>query len=182
MTAQCIKIINKLKKNMSGIGTKREVFQGKARTTAGGLTKGDIKRNSIKRIDGSTTYRYVSRVKSELGKKNPWIAAVMRARKVTGDTGMIQKGTKTYELARKYLDEAQREYGSGRPKVRKTSTARGSRGKVTPSTSRGTRGKASSAAARGSRGGKTSPGSRGKTSRGRRVQWSGSNRFLMGSK
>lgn len=62
------------------IGSKVQVYRGSARQTAGGLTKKDIL--AIPQGDG--TFRYVSKAKHNLGKKNPWIKAVNAARKKLG--------------------------------------------------------------------------------------------------
>lgn len=68
---------------MKSVGTKLEVWKGHAEKTAGGLTKGDLKKGK----DGSV----VSRDKSSAEKKNPWIKATQKARKQLIDEGVIKK-------------------------------------------------------------------------------------------
>ena len=54
------------------VGSRAQVFHGTADRTAGGLTKKDLKMK-----DGEI----VSKAKAKTEKKNPWIAAVAKAKK-----------------------------------------------------------------------------------------------------
>ena len=60
------------------IGSRAQVLHGNADRTAGGLTKKDL----VKK-DGEI----VSKSKAKSAKKNPWIAAVAKAKKELGITG-----------------------------------------------------------------------------------------------
>ena len=60
------------------IGSRAQVFHGNADRTAGGLTKKDLKMK-----DGEI----VSKAKAKTEKKNPWIAAVAKAKKDLGIKG-----------------------------------------------------------------------------------------------
>lgn len=60
------------------IGSRAQVFHGNADRTAGGLTKKDLKMK-----DGEI----VSKAKAKSEKKNPWIAAVAKAKKDLGIKG-----------------------------------------------------------------------------------------------
>lgn len=64
---------------MKLIGSKRQVMNGTASHTSGGLTSSDIKiikKNGLK--------RYISKSKSIKGKQNKWIKASVKARKNLG--------------------------------------------------------------------------------------------------
>ena len=80
------------------IGSYVQVYNGTAEQTSGGLIKSDIKK--IKKSDGS--FRYVSKLKHQAGKKNLWIKACKKARKELGLEGMflVEKGTELYDLAK----------------------------------------------------------------------------------
>lgn len=68
------------------VGSRAQVMHGTAHHTSGGLTKKDLKLNP-------KTGEYVSKVKSALGKKNPWIKAVKKAKKDVGaDKMSLVKG------------------------------------------------------------------------------------------
>ena len=117
--------------------------------TSGGLTRGDIQRRRVG--DG---YRYTSKRRSRKGRANPWIQAVMRARRelrIEGGT-MIKKGTAWYRLAKRYHG------GKSRSRSRNRGSRKGSRKKK----SSGSRKKKKSS---GSRKKKKSSGSRKKKSR-----------------
>ena len=60
------------------VGSRAQVFHGNADRTAGGLTKKDLKMK-----DGEI----VSKAKAKTEKKNPWIAAVAKAKKDLGIKG-----------------------------------------------------------------------------------------------
>lgn len=93
------------------IGTKRQVYNGTAIQTSGGLTKADLVRvrkgtrsvlvnGKRKNID---VYSIVSKKKSTLGKQNGWMKAVKQARKQLNIVGFyaLKKGTPLYTLAKK---------------------------------------------------------------------------------
>jgi hypothetical protein len=73
---------------MLTVGSKSQVFKGTAKHTSGGLTKNDISRISKGKseVTGNTLYRYVSKLKRQQGKQNPWIKAVQKAKKHLGFT------------------------------------------------------------------------------------------------
>jgi hypothetical protein len=60
------------------IGSRAQVYHGNATETAGGLKKKDLKM-----VKGEI----VSKAKSKDEKKNPWIAAVAKAKKALGIKG-----------------------------------------------------------------------------------------------
>lgn len=60
------------------VGSRAQVYHGNATHTAGGLTKKDLKSK-----DGEI----VSKAKSKVSKKNPWIKAVAKAKKDLGIKG-----------------------------------------------------------------------------------------------
>ena len=70
--------------------SKRHVFAGKAATTKSGLTKDKLVKNKRGRV--------VSKARSALGQKRPWIAACVAARKAINIKGFcaIKKGTPLY--------------------------------------------------------------------------------------
>jgi hypothetical protein len=78
---------------MPVIGTKRQVYQGTADKTAGGLVKKDLRLTSEGRI--------VSKVQRLQGRANPWANAVSVARKELGITGFepVKKGSALYKRA-----------------------------------------------------------------------------------
>merc|ERR1711904_306503 len=79
---------------------KRHAFFGKISKTKTGLTKANL----IKTKSG----RIVSKKKSELGKKSPWIAAVQKARaalKIKGFSA-IKKGTPLYAKAKEFYGKS----------------------------------------------------------------------------
>ena len=85
-------------------GTYRQVMNGTADETHGGLKKSDIK--TIKKEDGSI--RYVSKLKHKQGKQNPWIEASMIARKELGLENtfvLMKKKSKLYKLTKEIYDE-----------------------------------------------------------------------------
>lgn len=71
---------------MKTIGSKSQVYKGNAKHTSGGLKKKDIGRDYVGISDatGGKLYRYYSLSKSRLGKKNPWIRSLMKAKKTLG--------------------------------------------------------------------------------------------------
>ena len=69
---------------MIPVGTKLDVWKGRAKKTTGGLEKGDLKQAK----DGSIVYRD----KSSSEKKNPWIKATQKAYKKLKDDGIIKEG------------------------------------------------------------------------------------------
>ena len=82
------------KKPISARLAKRHAFAGKIAKTATGLTKSDLVKNKNGKI--------VSKKKSLLGKKSPWIAAVQKARKELKIKGfaVVKKGTPLYKKAK----------------------------------------------------------------------------------
>jgi len=83
--------------HVQAVGSRREVFNGSAHHTTGGLVKKDLKLNP----DGEI----VSKAKSKLGKKNPWIKAVQKAKKSLGvpkkELAFPEKGSDLYKAAKK---------------------------------------------------------------------------------
>jgi hypothetical protein len=73
-------------------------MNGTAHHTAGGLLKKDLKVNPV-------TGEIVSKAKSKSEKKNPWIAAVQKAKKSLNipenDMAFPSKGSKLYKEAKK---------------------------------------------------------------------------------
>merc|ERR1719169_273993 len=82
------------KKPITARLAKRHAFAGKITKTATGLSKTDLVMNKNGRV--------VSKKKSSLGKKSPWIAAVQKARKELKIKGFaaIKKGTPLYKKAK----------------------------------------------------------------------------------
>merc|ERR1712224_8851 len=82
------------KKPVSARLAKRHAFAGKISKTKTGLSKTDLVMNKNGRV--------VSKKKSSLGKKSPWIAAVQKARKELKIKGFsaIKKGTPLYKKAK----------------------------------------------------------------------------------
>merc|ERR1712036_83410 len=78
---------------------KRHAFFGKIGKTATGLSKTDLVK--------SKTGKIVSKKKSLLGKKSPWIAAVQKARKELKIKGfaVIKKGTPLYKKAKELYSQ-----------------------------------------------------------------------------
>lgn len=80
------------------VGSRRQVMNGTAHHTAGGLVKKDLKVNP-------TTGEIVSKDKSKSEKKNPWIAAVQKAKKALQipkkSMAFPSKGSKLYKEAQK---------------------------------------------------------------------------------
>jgi hypothetical protein len=87
---------------METVGSKREVYKGKAKHTSGGLEKKDI----VKRNGKYMSKKKLKASKSNKGLRN-WISAVKKARKELKITGFvpIKKGTELYKLAKKYHNE-----------------------------------------------------------------------------
>jgi hypothetical protein len=56
--------------DIKAVGTKRDVYNGKAKHTSGGLVKSDILKVSAGKRDGKTVYRYVSKKKHDQASKN----------------------------------------------------------------------------------------------------------------
>lgn len=83
--------------HVQAVGSRRQVFNGTAHHTTGGLEKKDLKLNP----DGEI----VSKAKSKLGKKNPWIKAFVKAKKDEGITkksmAFPEKGSDLYKAAKK---------------------------------------------------------------------------------
>merc|ERR1719236_457075 len=84
------------KKPISAKLAKRHAFFGK---TASGLSKTDLVK--------SKTGKIVSKKKSQLGKKSPWIAAVQKARKELKIKGfaVVKKGTPLYKKAKELYSQ-----------------------------------------------------------------------------
>ena len=102
---------------MNTIGSMSQVWKGSAERTSGGLTKANIGRKSVGTscVTGKTVYRYYSKEKSKIGKKNPWILAVQSAKKklkidkhtfiAPRKRGGTKEQNKLYKTARKIYDE-----------------------------------------------------------------------------
>lgn len=98
-------------------GTKRQVFNGTARKTSGGMGKDDLLRvqrgtRVVVSKDGTEktvpVYAIVSKARHKLGTTNLWARAVKEARnklKITGFVAIKSRGTEKemelYELAKK---------------------------------------------------------------------------------
>merc|ERR1712070_119884 len=82
------------KKPVSFRLARRHLFAGKLSKTASGMTKGDFVQNKSGKI--------VSKTRSALSKKSPWIAAVQKARKELKIKGfaVVNKGTPLYKKAK----------------------------------------------------------------------------------
>merc|ERR1711904_483646 len=91
MKAMKKKSVSKIAK---GRCAKSMVLRGSKAKTVGGLTAKDLYKNKNGKI--------VSKKKSALGKKSPWIQAVQKARKALKITGFsaIKKGTPLYAKAK----------------------------------------------------------------------------------
>jgi hypothetical protein len=86
---------------MEEVGTMLMVFRGKAKKTAGGLTKSDL----FQDVDG----RVKSRKQAKAGKANPalamWREAVMKAGGLKdGKFKLIKKGSTVYKKAKKIYE------------------------------------------------------------------------------
>lgn len=84
------------------VGTKSEVYKGLARHTAGGLTKSDIVRKTIRR-GGKVVHRYVSKKKAAAGKARGLPTALRMWRsalKKAGVVGVPRKNTSAYKRAK----------------------------------------------------------------------------------
>jgi hypothetical protein len=72
-------------------------MNGTAHHTTGGLEKKHLKRNS-------STGEIVSKDKAKVGKKNPWIKAVIKAKKelgiAKGEMAFPKKGSELYKTAK----------------------------------------------------------------------------------
>merc|ERR1712154_177372 len=84
----------KAMKKISASLSRRHVFAGKAAKSLGGLTKDKLVKNKSGKI--------VSKVKSAKGKKSPWIAACIAARKALNIKGfaVVKKGSPLYVKAK----------------------------------------------------------------------------------
>lgn len=80
------------------VGSRRQVMNGTAHHTAGGLAKKDLKINP-------KTGEIVSKDKSKSEKVNPWIAAVKKAKKALkipkNEMAFPSKGSELYKEAKK---------------------------------------------------------------------------------
>merc|ERR1719207_155901 len=87
------------KKPVSARLAKRHAFFGKIGKTATGLSKTDLVKSKSGKI--------VSKKKSALGKKSPWIAAVQKARKELKIKGfaVVKKGTPLYKKAKELYSQ-----------------------------------------------------------------------------
>jgi len=79
------------------VGSRAQVMNGTAHHTAGGLVKKDLKRNP-------KTGEIVSKDKAKGAKANPWIKAVMKAKKELGipkgEMAFPKKGSELYKTAK----------------------------------------------------------------------------------
>ena len=84
------------KKAISARTAVRQAFAGKISKTKGGLTASSL----VKSKNG----KIVSKKKSALGKKNTWMIAVQKARKVLKIKGFvaIKKGSELYKKAKEF--------------------------------------------------------------------------------
>lgn len=84
------------------VGSRRQVMNGTAHHTSGGLVKKDLKLNP-------KSGEIVSREKSKGEKKNPWIVAVQKAKKELGipkkEMAFPAKGSPLYKEAKKILSK-----------------------------------------------------------------------------
>ena len=84
------------------IGSRRQVMNGTAHHPTGGLVKKDLKLNP-------KSGEIVSREKSKGEKKNPWIAAVQKAKKSLKipkkEMAFPTKGSELYKEAKKILSK-----------------------------------------------------------------------------
>ena len=90
-------------------GSKRQVYNGTAEMTAGGLRRDDlvkVRRGTRVFVDREGNKRKRS-VYSIVSKKNTWAQAVQKARKKMGITGFqqLKKGTKFYQEAKRINDQ-----------------------------------------------------------------------------
>jgi hypothetical protein len=86
--------MKKAMKKVSARLAKRHVFAGKTAHTSSGLAKGDLAKNKRGKV--------ISKKASARASKNPWIAAVLAARKALHIGGFcaIKKGTPLYAKAK----------------------------------------------------------------------------------
>ena len=79
------------------VGSRAQVMNGTAHHTTGGLVKKDLTRNP-------KTGEIVSKDKAKGAKKNPWIAAVGKAKKELGipkgEMAFPKKGSELYKTAK----------------------------------------------------------------------------------
>lgn len=101
-------------------GSKRQVYNGTAEMTAGGLRRDDltrVHRGTRTFIDKKgkkqvrDVYSIVSKKKRSKGKKNTWSSAVKMARKKLGITGFqeLRKGSKFYLEAKRINEQLKKE-------------------------------------------------------------------------
>jgi hypothetical protein len=101
-------------------GSKRQVWNGSAEMTAGGLRRDDltrVHRGTRTFIDKKgkkqvrDVYSIVSKKKRSKGKKNTWSSAVKMARKKLGITGFkeLKKGTKFYLEAKRINEQLKKQ-------------------------------------------------------------------------
>merc|ERR550534_1060231 len=92
---------------VSQIGTKRKVWNGTKKYTAGGLTKSDLCLNKAGKV--------VSKKQHAMGKKAKyiikWVKAVQKARRKLGITGMVyinrgEKGIPLYKEAKRIYEKS----------------------------------------------------------------------------
>jgi len=88
--------------HVQAVGSRRQVMNGTAHHTSGGLVKKDLKINP-------KSGEIVSREKSKGEKKNPWIVAVQKAKKELGipkkEMAFPEKGSDLYKAAKKILSK-----------------------------------------------------------------------------
>jgi len=79
------------------VGSRAQVMNGTAHHTTGGLVKKDLKKNP-------KTGEIVSKDKAKGGKANPWIKAVIKAKKELGipkgEMAFPKKGSELYKTAK----------------------------------------------------------------------------------
>merc|ERR1719230_753904 len=100
MKAMKKKSVSKVAKGVAkGVMAKAMVLRGSKAKTVGGLTAKDLTKNKFGKI--------VSKKKSALGKKSPWIQAVAKARKALKITGFaaIKKGSPLYAKAKEFYNQ-----------------------------------------------------------------------------
>merc|ERR1712094_152681 len=96
MKAMKKKSVSKVAK---GVMAKAMVLRGSKAKTVGGLTAKDLTKNKFGKI--------VSKKKSAMGKKSPWIQACAKARKALKITGfaVIKKGSPLYAKAKELYNQ-----------------------------------------------------------------------------
>merc|ERR1719350_129335 len=95
-----MKAMKVAKKKLKAKTVKRRVFDGAMDKTSSKLTKGDLIKNKHGKV--------VSKKMHSRGQKNPWMVAVIAARKALKIQGlcMVKKGTPLYDKAKELMASA----------------------------------------------------------------------------